>query len=173
MGILDFITGKKKDDKIKFKENNYKNENVCFICGEKVNNKKAVPIKDDIIIKGIKKVKEKTGKVKNNKLYVCEDCWDVYKKERKSFINGIFISSLFVGIIFTLLVLGPIFLGSFNLGAVINLTIVCLVLWGFLMVIQMYKYRPATEYELGENQKTKSKPKKRTSRKRKPVKKKN
>jgi len=148
MDILKILGWKKEPEK-SMKEFDYKKTNVCIICGSKADPKKSAPIQEDFIIKAIKIFKKKTGTLRNNKLYVCKKCWEQYKKERKKFIDNVFLWTVLCSILFIVLLAAPLLIGaSYNLISVIYMIIIIVVLWIMAMIIQLYNYRPGTKYSL-------------------------
>lgn len=146
MDILKWFKGKESNKKT-FEDFDLKESNVCIICGREVNPQEAVPVKDDIFIRTIRKIKKRFGTLRNNKLYVCKDCWEQYKKERNSFINGIMLWSVLIGVLFAILI-GSLIFSGFDIQSFIGITVGTLILWIMAMVIQLYRYRPATEYSM-------------------------
>ena len=145
------VGGNKPESKKVPEDFDLKHSNVCIICGKEVDAHNAVPIKEDFIIKGIRFIKQKTGTIRNNKLYVCEDCFEEYKKERKSFINGVFLWTILIGVLFFILLIMPLVANKpFNISSIIGITFGALLFWLMAMVMQLYKYRPATEYPVDE-----------------------
>ena len=123
--------------------NEVSNSDVCMVDGKMVS--EGYKVKDsDIVITLIRGVKERLGIVKNNRLYICKEHIDFYRKKRKSYER---IVLLVMGLLLLLLFLGvllPILWGTFSFLSFISylmISIVMLVLLAFLHV-------PAVEEKL-------------------------
>ena len=64
----------------------FKKKGVCIVCHK---NKMGYPIESDYMIDGIAYVKKLMKTYKGNKLVVCEDCFDEYKKKRERFVRNL------------------------------------------------------------------------------------
>lgn len=54
----------------------------CIVCGKR---KKGFEVEEDLVIKGIRRIKRVFGIEKKNKLVVCKDCYNKYLQMRKKF----------------------------------------------------------------------------------------
>lgn len=84
---------------------------VCVICQKE---RSGAQVKEDFVIKGIRKIKKIFKAATGNKLVVCEECGEIAKKKRQNFektlltylgLGGII---LLIMIVFALLSGGPI-----------------------------------------------------------------
>lgn len=103
---------------------------VCVECGK---NAKGYPIEDDYVINGIRWIKRKLGVEKGNKLIVCNDCFEEYKKKRNSFERSLIIYSG-IGVVLGIILL----VINLSIGAFISALILIL----FLLVLAHLKYAP-------------------------------
>lgn len=115
---------------------------VCIICHKEVGGKKAVKVREDNVIRGIRRIKKVLRIAKNNELYVCEDCLEEHTSRRRSFEK----SMLFFGIIAALVILvfGGLLLisGRFDIGSFVSLLILGALLLSFSII---FKFVPAIE----------------------------
>lgn len=115
---------------------------VCIVCHEDVSGKKAVKVREDNIIRFIRKIKRFLRIAKNNELYVCEEHIKEHKKRRKAFEK----SMLFFGVIAAIIILvfgGLLILsGRFDPGSFISLLILGVILISFSVI---FKFVPAVE----------------------------
>lgn len=103
---------------------------ICIIC-EKEPRNIAYKVRDDMIIKTIRTIKQKIGIAKNNELYVDEDCLSVYREKRKKFEKNI-VFYIAIGTIFFILVNGfQLIYGRFSLGAFVASIFLCVLITVF------------------------------------------
>ena len=112
---------------------------VCIVCQKDMAGKKATPIREDFIIKSIRKVKQTVNLATNNELYVCDDDMEEHKKKRKSFER----SMIFFGVLaaaVVILLLGTILLsGRLDIFAIIS----AFVIGAFILLFSIvFKYAP-------------------------------
>ncbi|MFA5050148.1 MAG: hypothetical protein WC501_04015 [Candidatus Micrarchaeia archaeon] len=132
----------------KTKETRKKNigKNVCIISKKELDTaelKDAKKVKDDAVIKFIRKIKKKLNMETGNNLYVSKGCIEEHTKRRKSFEKGLLIAAILAVLIFFGLVILPIiFTQSINFGSImlgILLAIIMVVFFGLI------KYTPQIE----------------------------
>ncbi len=122
---------------------------ACIVC--KKEGIKGTPVRKDVILDTIKKIKTRLGIVRGFKLVVCPEDIEIYKKKRATFEKMAVLHTTVAAILIVLLVFGPILLGApFNLMSIFF----AFVLGVMVAALALLSYVPALEGE-GE-------PKKRT-----------
>ena len=58
-------------------------KDVCIVDGEEI--EKGYRVKEDFVIRTIRRIKGALGMLRNNRLYVCEKHLEEYKKKRKNY----------------------------------------------------------------------------------------
>lgn len=108
---------------------------VCIICGKE---KDGTPIKDDIVIRTIRKIKGALRLATNNTLVVCRECTDDYAKKRakfeKTLVQYVVVAAILLVLILVLpLLSGKLFsLESLIFGILIGIFIIALSLIGYM-----------------------------------------
>ncbi len=123
---------------------------ICIVCQKDVEGKSAVPVKDDAIIRSIRKVKSAFNIAQNNELYVCEDDIPVHDKRRKEFERSLVLFGVLAAVVVILLVLTIIMSGRFDIFAFISAILIGLFILLFAIV---FKYAPALDKGPGEGPK--------------------
>jgi hypothetical protein len=105
--------------KLNSKSNMKDRKTYCIMCGKEKN---GIEIKIDNVIKTIRYIKKKIFHTeRNNRLVVCEECYQTYAKNRKRFVSR---QRLYIGLGVVFLIFS-VFLapnvGSFIIGLVILL----------------------------------------------------
>jgi hypothetical protein len=90
---------------------------ACIICAKTVPHGFAV--EDDMVISGIRAIKQKLGIAKNNELVVCPDCVEEYKKKRGEYEKRLVQHVVIASVVLLVFVLLPIFTTGFSLWAVV------------------------------------------------------
>ncbi len=115
---------------------------LCISCQMDVEGRKAFPIQEDRIIRGIRAVKKALGVAQMNKLYVCEACMPKHMERRRSFEKTMLFASVLAGIMLLIMIIAPILNGRFEAWAFLSGFIVA----GFIVLLPvMFKYVPAVE----------------------------
>jgi hypothetical protein len=114
---------------------------VCIACQKEMGGVKAVPVKEDRIIKTIRAVKRAMGIAQMNELYVCETDLAEHMKRRKSFEKSLLFASVLAGLIVVVVLVALLLSGRFDLWAIIS----SLIIGGFILVLPLFKYSPAVE----------------------------
>jgi hypothetical protein len=114
---------------------------VCIACQKDMEGKKAVPVKEDRIIKTIRAVKKAMGIAQMNELYVCEADIAEHLKRRRSFEKSLLFASVLAGLIIVVVIVALLLSGRFDLWAIIS----ALIIGGFILVLPLFKYSPAVE----------------------------
>lgn len=91
-------------------------EKVCIECGNPVYGKKAIKVKDDLVLKFIRKIKRVTKTAKENELYVCEDDLAKNQQKRKEFIKSMLLFGVAAAIVFLLSLIVIFVKGQFDLS---------------------------------------------------------
>jgi len=113
---------------------------ACIVC--KKEGIKGTPVKQDVILDTIKKVKTRLGIVRGFKLVVCPDDIEVYRKKRSKFEKMAVLHTTVAAILIILLVFGPILLGApFNLMSIFF----AFVLGVMVAALALLSYVPALE----------------------------
>ncbi|MBN1169774.1 hypothetical protein JXA56_02015 [Candidatus Micrarchaeota archaeon] len=116
---------------------------VCIYTQENVDGKSAIPVKEDRIIYAIRKIKKIFGIAQMNELYVSEDHVKEHLKRRKSFERSMLFVSVFAGLIMILALFSMVYSGRIDLWALISAFIIS----GFVLVLPLFKYSPALQWD--------------------------
>lgn len=114
---------------------------VCVSCQSDVEGKKAVKVREDRIIRGIRRLKKALNIAQNNELYVCQDCLPKHMERRKSFERSMLFASVFSGLILVVLVAALLLSGRFDAWAFVSAIIV----GGFILALPIFRYAPGVE----------------------------
>jgi hypothetical protein len=115
---------------------------LCVSCQVDVEGKKAFPIAEDRVIRGIRGVKKALGVAQMNKLFVCEACMPKHMERRRSFEKTMLFASVLAGIMLLIMIIAPLLSGRFEAWAFLSGFIVA----GFIVLLPvMFKYVPAVE----------------------------
>lgn len=119
---------------------------VCIACQADVSGKKAVRVKEDRIIKAIRKVKKAFKIAQMNELYVCEKDIPQHLERRRSFEKSLLFASVLGGLILVLVIAVLLLSGKFEIWPIISAFIVA----GFIIALPVFKYAPALEGKVPE-----------------------
>jgi hypothetical protein len=115
---------------------------LCIVSREEVPKGKGTPIKEDAIIRSIRKVKAKLGILQNNELVVSDEKLEEYKKKRSKFEKMAVIHTTVAAVFVILLVVGPLLMGAaFNIVSIFF----ALVLGVMIVALALLGYVPALE----------------------------
>lgn len=114
---------------------------VCISCQENVDGKRAVPVKEDRVIRTIRAIKKKLGIAQMNELYVSEKCLPEHVKRRRSFEKSLLFASVIAGLILVVVIVALLLSGRFNLWAIVS----AFIIGGFVLLLPLFKYAPAVE----------------------------
>jgi hypothetical protein len=121
--------------------------NICFICEKEV--EKGYKVKDSFVLETIRKIKQKFKILKNNQLYVCENCLENYKKRRANFERNNKINLAILIIITIIMFLIPLINGlDLSIGNIISNIILLIILAAVLGLLSIFTYVPAIEKEI-------------------------
>ena len=73
---------------------------ICLICGKE---RKGTPIKNDIVINSIRKIKKWMNIEKGNKIVICKECTEEYVKRRKAYEKSLTTALIITVILFAAL----------------------------------------------------------------------
>jgi Flp pilus assembly protein TadB len=118
---------------------------VCVICEKEVRpGEKAFIIKDDAVIKSIRRFKQALGIAKNNTLMVHETCLEQYSLKRKQFERRMLFAIIFAVVVVVGLNILQVMAGIFSL----NILLFSIVLSLFpLILVLLTTYCPEIEKE--------------------------
>lgn len=116
---------------------------VCVECGGE---KKGYMVREDAVIRGIRRVKKMLGIAKNNILVVCAECAAVRKEKRERFEKRFVQHGAVAVIVFLLFVLVPVFSGA-RWGVIELLTsaLLAALVGGAILLLTLFGYSPAFE----------------------------
>ena len=114
---------------------------VCITCQADVSGKRAVPIREDRIIKTIRAVKRALGVAQNNELFVCDTCIPKHMERRRSFEKTMLFASIFAGFVILLLFYSIVTSGRLDAWAIASAFVVA----GFVLLLPIFRYAPAIE----------------------------
>jgi hypothetical protein len=118
------------------------NMKICIFCEKDVEGKEAVRVKEDQIIRSIRRVKKALRIAQMNELYVCKDDVKKHMERRRSFERAMLLASILAGIVILLFISTLILSGKFDLGSFLMV----LVIAAFILVFPLpFKYAPALE----------------------------
>ena len=115
---------------------------MCVACQTDIAGRRAVPVREDRIIRIIRTVKRALGIAQMNQLFVCEPCMAKHTERRRSFEKTLLFATVLAGIMLILLLLVPILSGRFDAWAFVSGIIVACII---VLVPIMFKYVPAVE----------------------------
>lgn len=115
---------------------------VCVSCEKDVAGRKAVPIREDRIIRAIRAIKKTLNIAQMNELYVCADCMEEHKKKRKSFEKTMLFASILAALLALMVLLSPLLSGDLEPWGLFSGLVLAL----FVLTLPIYfKYAPAME----------------------------
>ena len=114
---------------------------VCITCQQSVEGKKAVPVKEDRVIRAIRAIKKALRIAQMNELYVCEADIKKHLDHRRAFEKMMLFASVLAGLIVVLLIGLLVLSGRFDLWAMFS----SLVIAGFVLMLPLFRYAPALE----------------------------
>ncbi|MEM4272475.1 MAG: hypothetical protein QXH30_02700 [Candidatus Bilamarchaeaceae archaeon] len=113
---------------------------VCIVCRKEI--AEGNPIRDDAIIRFIRKLKQKTGTIQNNVLMVCDADLEAYKKKRQNFEKMAVLHATAAVIAVAILFVAPLILGA--PFSIVNLFF-ALILGIMIAALAILSYTPALE----------------------------
>ncbi|MEM2174616.1 MAG: hypothetical protein QXI58_03205 [Candidatus Micrarchaeia archaeon] len=126
---------KKEEPKIR------KTQGICIICQKEA---LGFPIKEDIVIRGIRKVKKTFGIAKGTTLVVCDEHVEEGFKKRERFEKNLLTYCGIGGIIGIILIIASILTGRDILG-ILSSIVLLIVLVGVMLLFSLAYYFPDVE----------------------------
>ena len=111
---------------------------ICIICSKEA---QGIPVEDTQVIKAIRALKQKFGIASNNKLVVCAESMEEYKKRRKSFEGKLLFHSVAALFLVAVSVLLPLFGGRFEIAGFFMVLLLAI----FLVGLALLSYVPPLE----------------------------
>ncbi|MBU0527673.1 MAG: hypothetical protein ABH983_04470 [Candidatus Micrarchaeota archaeon] len=111
---------------------------ICIYTQKTVEGEKAIPIKEDRIIHGIRAIKKIFGVAQNNELFVSEAYLQEHTKRRKSFEKSMLFASVLAGLVFIAVLYSIVSTGRFEGLAILS----AFVIGGFILSLPLFKYSP-------------------------------
>lgn len=115
---------------------------ICIVSKQEVPPGSGTPIREDAIIRAIRKIKERLGILQNNELVVSDEHLEEYKKKRSKFEKMAVIHVTVAAILIALLTFGPLLFGApFNVMSILFALILGIMIAGLALL----SYVPAIE----------------------------
>jgi hypothetical protein len=115
---------------------------ICIVCQKDMEGKPTVPVRDDAIIRSIRKVKQSLNMAQNNELCVCEDDVPAHEKRRKEFERSLVLFGVLAAMVVILLVATLLLSGRFDIVAFLSAVLIGVFILLFAIV---FKYAPALD----------------------------
>lgn len=117
----------------------------CVVCQKDILSGRAAKVKEDRIIRGLRKIKQMLNIARNFDLYVCEGDFQKNNERRKQYEKNVILYTIIAVIVFVVLVGLPLLGGRFNFVLLLSSALLSavIVLFAFL-----FKYVPATESQM-------------------------
>jgi len=139
----------KKEKGKKEKEENKAQKVVCIICNKE---KSGTPIKEDIVIRTIRRIKEALRISTGNKLVVCNEHIEEAKKRREKFEKSILTYGGIGAVLGIILVILAIF-SQKSIVAILQTIVLLIFLVLVMAALSLYQYFPAIEEAKGASAK--------------------
>ncbi len=117
----------------------------CIVCQKDIVSGKAAKVREDRIIRGLRKIKQTLNIARNFDLYVCEDDFQKNTDRRKQYEKNVIIYTIIAVVIFIVLIVLPLLSGRFNFLLLLSSALLSIVVVLFAL---LFKYVPATETQL-------------------------
>lgn len=120
---------------------------ICIVCQKDVAGLRALPVREDRVIKAIRGAKTVLGQVipflkpQNNQLFVCEACMPKHVETRRSFEKVMLFASIVAALMVLLLIYSVISSGRFDAWVIVSALIVAV----FMLALPLFRYTPAVE----------------------------
>jgi fatty acid desaturase len=113
----------------------------CIICQQDIAGGRAAPVKNDLIIETIRKLKKMLGVAQGNELYVCENDFKSHAEKRKKFERNVVIFST-VALLIVLIMIGlPLLAGHFDVVTFLSSIAIGAII---VLLVILFEYTPAT-----------------------------
>ncbi|HIE54886.1 MAG TPA: hypothetical protein EYP90_06860 [Chromatiaceae bacterium] len=120
---------------------------ICIVCQKDVSGMRASKIREDRIIRAIRKVKKALNIATNNELYVSEDCISKHKERRRAFEKSMLFFGILAAIVVILMLSTVVLSGRFDIGVILS----SFLIGGFILLFAIiFKYTPALESDTPE-----------------------
>lgn len=119
-----------------------KRKSVCILCEKERSGK---PIKEDFVIKTIRGIKQKLRIATNNKLVVCSECEEAYRKKKEEFEKTLVLHATIAALIVIVFLALPFVVGrpfsftSLFAGILLGIFIVGLTITRYIPAVEMQK----------------------------------
>jgi hypothetical protein len=135
----------KKEGKEEKKEKEEKEEpqtkGICLICQKEAI---GLPIKEDFVIRGIRKIKTALKVARGSKLIICNEHLEEAKKKRERFEKTLLTYGGSGGVVGILLIIASI-LGGRDLLSILSILLIAVLLIFVLVIFSLAYYFPAVE----------------------------
>ncbi len=115
---------------------------ICIVCQKNVEGKPAVPVKEDFVIRSIRRAKTFLNIAQNNELFVCEDDLEAHRKRRKEFERSLVLFGVLAAIVVIVLLATLLMSGTLDIIAFLSAIAIGLFILLFAFV---FKYAPALD----------------------------
>jgi hypothetical protein len=120
---------------------------ICIVCQKDMEGKPTAAVKDDAIIRAIRRVKQSLNMAQNNELCVCEADVPAHEKRRREFERSLVLFGVLAAVVVILLVATLVMSGRFDIVAFLSALLIGLFILLFAIV---FKYAPALELGPGQ-----------------------
>ncbi|RME78996.1 MAG: hypothetical protein D6769_03515 [Methanobacteriota archaeon] len=90
---------------------------------------------DDYVIRALRWIKGKTGTLKNNEIFICEEHYEDYLKKRKHYEKIMYYGAVFLALFFVLGIILPILSGNISRVLVLFATTILLVISFVILLV--------------------------------------
>ncbi|MFA5108575.1 MAG: hypothetical protein WC492_03540 [Candidatus Micrarchaeia archaeon] len=111
---------------------------ICIVCSKETH---GIPVEDTQVIKAIRAIKQRFAIASNNKLVVCAESMEEYKKRRKSFEGKMLFHSVAGLFLVVVSILLPLFGGRFEIIGFFMVLLLAI----FLVGLALLSYVPPLE----------------------------
>ncbi len=115
---------------------------VCIECQKDVTGLRAVMVKEDQVIRIIRRIKRILKISKENELYVCAECLPKQLERRKAFERTVLVFTAIAALLLLLMLIAIIFSGRFEIWTVVSAVLIAVFLFLFAFI---FRYVPAVE----------------------------
>lgn len=121
---------------------------VCFVCQKEQKPGQGTPVKDDIVIRAIRRIKKAFGISTGNVLVVCNNCLEESKKRRQKFERSLLTFGGLGAVLGVILLIAAILSGK-SLIAILQSLLLLVFLVVIFSLFSLLQYHPtvATEVE--------------------------
>jgi hypothetical protein len=131
----------KKEKKEKEEKEEPQTKGICLICQKEAI---GLPIREDFVIRGIRKIKTAFKVARGSKLIVCNEHLEEARKKRERFEKTLLTYGGSGGVIGILLIIASI-LGGRDLLSILSVLLIAVLLIFILVIFSLAYYLPAVE----------------------------